>query len=69
MKRISFHSGDGFVFLNLPLNPHKAAPNSSALASHYVLRQGIIGPLRRLNNTAHNEPHAFAGASGRVVLL
>jgi hypothetical protein len=28
-------------------------------ASHYVLGQGIIGPLGRLNNTAHNKPHAL----------
>jgi hypothetical protein len=28
-------------------------------ASHYVLRQGIIGPVRRLNNTAHDETHAL----------
>ena len=28
-------------------------------ASHRFLGQGIIGPLRRLNNTAHNEPHVL----------
>jgi hypothetical protein len=27
--------------------------------SHRILGQGLIGPLSRLNNAAHNEPHAL----------
>jgi hypothetical protein len=39
-------------------------------ASHYVLRQGIIGPLRRLNNTAHNDPqHTIARSSDQPIKL
>ena len=46
--------------------PNRGVPSADELgAPHYVLS----APLRRLNNMAHNEPHAFAGASGRVVLL
>ena len=33
---------------------------STLAASVRILGRGIIGPLRRLNNTANNEPHALA---------
>ena len=41
--------------------PNRAVPSADELgACQYVFRQGIIGPLGRLHNAAHNEPHALA---------
>jgi len=44
------------------LVPRRLIIGSKLNASRFphVLGQGIIGPFRRLNNSAHNEPHVFA---------
>ena len=41
--------------------------SKAALGEQHVLGQGVARPFRRLSDTTH--AHAFAGASGRVVLL